>query len=183
MNPTATTPIQAQAERAAEEAKDRLPLGVLMARLGQETQARFRRALRPLELTAQHYIVLKQLEAIGAASQAVLADALGIDYSNLASVTAELNERGLIERYRHEEDRRRYVVELSERGVETIAQADAAIDEGEQGMLRTLGESDREQLWQLLRRVADAAELCPGTPVQRAEACAGEGDSAPAESA
>jgi DNA-binding MarR family transcriptional regulator len=171
---TTTTPTQSQAERAADEAKDRLPFGVLMARLGQETQARFRRALRPLELSAQHYIVLKQLEAVGAASQAVLADALGIDYSNLASVTAELNDRGLIERYRHEEDRRRYVVELSERGTEMIVQADEAINAGEQQMLGTLDSGEREQLWQLLRQVADAAELCPGTPVQQAEACAGD---------
>ena len=58
-----------------------------MARLGQESMARFRKALRPLDLTAQHYVVLKQLEAFGASSQAVLADALGLDYSNLATVT------------------------------------------------------------------------------------------------
>jgi DNA-binding MarR family transcriptional regulator len=171
---TTSTPTQDQVERAAEETKDRLPFGVLLARLGQESQARFRRGLRPLELTAQHYIVLKQLQVIGAASQAVLADALGLDYSNLASVTAELNERGLIERYRHESDRRRYVVELSERGQDALEQADSAINEGEEGLLSTLDEEQREQLWQLLRRVADAAELCPGTPVETAEACAGE---------
>ena len=46
--------------------------------------------------------MLKRLKAFGASSQAVLADALGLDYSNLATVTAELGDRGLIERYRHE---------------------------------------------------------------------------------
>ena len=175
---TTATPTQRQASKAAEETKDRLPFGVLLARLGQESQARFRRGLRPLDLTAQHYIVLKQLQVIGAASQAVLADALGLDYSNLASVTAELNERGLIERYRHESDRRRYVVELSERGTEALEQADQAIGEGEEGLLRTLEPDQREQLWLLLRRVADAAELCPGTPVETAAVCSGEDRSA-----
>ena len=76
--------------------------------------ARYRKSLKPLELNAQHFVVLKQLEAIGTSSQASLADALGLDYSNLATITGELADRGLIERYRHESDKRRYVVELSE---------------------------------------------------------------------
>jgi hypothetical protein len=36
-------------------------------------------------------------------------------------------------------------------------------------MLSSLGETEREQLWDLLRRMADALELCPAT---EAEACA-----------
>ena len=103
---------------------ERLPFGVLLARLGQESMARFRKALRPLELSAQQYVVLKQLQTMGAASQATLAESLGIDYSNLATVTAELHDAGLIERYRHENDRRRYVVELSGRGAEVVGKAE-----------------------------------------------------------
>ena len=136
--------------------------------------ARFRKALRPLDLSAQQFVVLKQVQAIGAASQATLADALGLDYSNLATVTAELSDPGLIERYRHESDRRRYVIELSERGAEVVAQADQAIAEGEEEMLSTLSEEERERFWVVLRQVADAADLCPGTPVEAAATCAGE---------
>ena len=152
----------------------RLPFGVLLARLGQESMARFRKALRPLDLSAQQFVVLKQVQATGAASQATLADALGLDYSNLATVTGELSDAGLIERYRHESDRRRYVIELSERGAEVCAQADQAIAEGEEGMLSTLSEEERERFWMVLRQVADAADLCPGTPVEDVAACAGE---------
>ena len=157
---TATTPAARDAER--------LPFGVLLARLGQEAMARFRKALRPLDLSAQHYVVLKQLEAFGASTQTTLADALGLDYSNLATVTAELHDRGLIERYRHESDRRRYVVELSTPGTELIAQADAAVAEGEEGMVRTLSEEERDRFWLLLREVGDAAQLCPNTPLPEA---------------
>jgi DNA-binding MarR family transcriptional regulator len=146
--------------RAADQ-DARLPYGLLLARLGQESVARFRRALKPLGLNTQQFFVLRQLQAIGAASQASLADALGLDYSNLATVTAELNDRGLIERYRHESDRRRYVVELSESGAALCAEASDAIGEAEQALLRTLDPSDREHLWDLLREVADAASLCP----------------------
>ena len=74
--------------QAPQTAADRIPYGLLLARLGQEATARFRRSLRPLNLGAQQFIVLKQLQVIGSCSQGELADALGIDYSNLASVTA-----------------------------------------------------------------------------------------------
>ena len=163
-----TTRHDSRSHRAAVRSEARrLPFGVLLARLGQEAMARFRKALRPLDLSAQQYVVLKQLQTFGAASQATLAEALGIDYSNLATVTAELSDRGLIERYRHESDRRRYVVELSERGTELVAEADAAVAEGEEGMVRTLAEEERERFWLMLREVADAAQLCPRTPVER----------------
>ena len=88
--------------RAQLDAAERMPYGLLLARLGQESVARFRRSLRPLNLGAQQFIVLKQLQAFGSCSQGELADALGIDYSNLAGVTGELYRRGLIERHRDE---------------------------------------------------------------------------------
>jgi MarR family transcriptional regulator, lower aerobic nicotinate degradation pathway regulator len=154
--------------RAGSTQVERIPYGLLLARLGQESVARFRRAVRPLNLGAQEFIVLKQLQAIGSCSQGALADALGIDYSNLAGVTGELYRRGLIARTRDEADRRRYVVELSEEGLQLLADADKAIVAGEEEMLAVLGEEEREQLWDLLRRMADSLELCP----TEAEACA-----------
>jgi DNA-binding MarR family transcriptional regulator len=147
---------------------ERIPYGLLLARLGQEATARFRRSVRPLNLGAQQFIVLKQLQALGACSQGQLADALGIDYSNLASVTGELYRRELIERSRDEADRRRYVVELTESGAQLLADADNAVGAGEEDMLSVLGEAERAQLWELLRRMADSLELCPST---EAEAC------------
>ncbi len=168
----ATTTTTSRRPSSNELERPRLPSGVLLARLGQESVARFRRALKPLDLSAQHYIVLKQLAVIGAASQASLADALGIDYSNLATVTAELADRDLIERYRHESDRRRYVVELSAAGAKLVEKADVAITESEEEMFRTLDGDDREHLARLLRDVADAASLCPSETATEAEACA-----------
>jgi MarR family transcriptional regulator, lower aerobic nicotinate degradation pathway regulator len=173
---TETTATSPSAEPAARivDGREQLPFGVLLARLGQESMARFRKALRPLEITAQQYVVLKQLQAFGTASQATLADALGLDYSNLATVTGELSDAGLIERYRHESDRRRYVIELSEQGSELVEKCDKELYEGEEEMLGNLSDADRERFWGLLREVADNANLCPSTPVENAAACAGE---------
>ena len=152
----------------AAASTERIPYGLLLARLGQEATARFRRSVRPLDLGAQQFIVLKQLQALGACSQGQLADALGIDYSNLASVTGELYRRELIERSRDESDRRRYVVELTASGRQLLADADTAVGVGEEDMLSVLDEAERDQLWELLRRIADSLALCP----TEAEACA-----------
>jgi len=157
-----------------QTAVERIPYGLLLARLGQESTARFRRSLRPLNVGAQQFIVLKQLQVFGSCSQGELADALGIDYSNLASVTGQLYGRGLIERHRDPADRRRYVVQLTVEGEQLLADADNAIQAGEEDMLNSLEDAEREQLWELLRRMADALELCPGNEVEAVEACAGE---------
>jgi MarR family transcriptional regulator, lower aerobic nicotinate degradation pathway regulator len=163
--------------QAQQSAVERIPYGLLLARLGQESTARFRRSLRPLNVGAQQFIVLKQLQVFGSCSQGELADALGIDYSNLASVTGQLYGRGLIERDRDPADRRRYVVQLTAEGVQLLADADNAIKAGEEDMLQSLEDGEREQLWELLRRMADALELCPGNEVEAVEACAGEDES------
>ena len=150
---------------------DRIPYGLLLARLGQESVARFRRSLRPLNLGAKQFIVLKQLQAFGSCSQGELADALGIDYSNLAGVTGQQYSRGLIERHRAPADRCLYVVELTDDGRQLLADGDRAVESGEEDMLNSLDQAEREQLWDLLRRMADALELCPGNEVEAVEAC------------
>jgi hypothetical protein len=45
-------------------------------------------------------------------------------------------------------------------------------------MLSTLDEAEREQLWDLLRRMADALELCPTSEVEVVEACLGDDEPA-----
>jgi DNA-binding MarR family transcriptional regulator len=165
---------------AAREAVERIPYGLLLARLGQESTARFRRSLRPLNLGAQQFIVLKQLQTMGPTSQTGLADALGIDYSNLASVCSELYGRGLIERRRDEADRRRYVVELTAEGTQLVADGDRAIGAGEDEMLSVLTDEDRERLWDSLRRIADSLQLCPSAPSD-AQVCVEDADAAQAD--
>ena len=146
---------------AAPDTAQRVPVGALLARLGQESNARLRRSLRPLDLRAQEFIALKQLELLGRCSQSELADAVGVDYSNLATLAGGLCDSGLIVRGRDGADRRRYVLELTAAGRRLVARADEAIAAGERELLGALEEGEREQLHALLQRVADGAELCP----------------------
>jgi DNA-binding MarR family transcriptional regulator len=140
---------------------EQVPMSTLLAGLGRDATARVRRAIRPLGLGAQQFLVLEQLQMLGEASQAELADALGIDRSNLAAIAAELADRGLVERTRHEVDRRRYVLRLGRAGERLLRRARGAIAVAENDLLGTLGDQEREQLYALLRRLADGVDLCP----------------------
>jgi len=140
---------------------DRLPYGLLLARLGHESTSRFRRSLKPLGLSPQEFMVLRQVEAIENASQTEIADALAIDYSNLATIAGGLCDRDLLMRTRDDADRRRYVLELTPEGKDLLVEGRDAILDGEEEMVSSLDEEQREQFWLLLRQVADGNQLCP----------------------
>ena len=144
-------------------------MSTLLAGLGREATARVRRAMRPLGLGAQQFVVMKQLQALGQTSQAELADALAIDRSNLAAIAADLAARDLVERTRHEVDRRRYVLRLSRAGEHLLRRTEGEMLLAESDLLAPLDQEQREQLYTLLRRLADGVELCP-TPDN--DACA-----------
>jgi DNA-binding MarR family transcriptional regulator len=145
----------------AATALDQVPMTTLLTGLGRDATARVRRAIRPLGLGAQQFMVLKQLQVAGQTSQAELADALGIDRSNLAVVVAELSDRGLVGRTRDEVDRRRYVLRLDRAGERLLRRADGAITAAEEELLAPLGREERGQLYALLRRLADGVDFCP----------------------
>jgi MarR family transcriptional regulator, lower aerobic nicotinate degradation pathway regulator len=146
---------------AGATASDEVPMSTLLAGLGREATARVRRAIRPLGLGAQQFLVISQLHALGEASQAELADALAIDPSNLAAIAADLCDRELVERTRHERDRRRYVLRLSRAGEQLLRRTEGAIAVAEADLLAPLDRRQREQLFILLRRLADGVDLCP----------------------
>ena len=135
-------------------------MSTLLAGLGRDATARVRRAIRPLGLGAQQFLVLEQLQRLGQASQAELADALGIDRSNLAAIAADLCDRGLAERTRDEGDRRRYVLRPSPAGERLLRRADGLIAAVQDDLLAPLDDRERERLYALLRRLADGVELC-----------------------
>lgn len=140
----------------------------LLAGLGREATGRVRRAMRPLGIGAQQFLLLEQLKLLGQTSQAELADALALDPSNLATVAADLADRGLVERNRDDVDRRRYVLRLSRAGEQLLSRTEGALAAAEDDLLTPLDGAQREQLYALLRRLADGVDLCPAA----GDACA-----------
>jgi DNA-binding MarR family transcriptional regulator len=139
---------------------EHVPMSTLLSGLGRDVTARVRRALRPLDLGAQQFLVLQQLEALGQPSQAELADRVGIDRSNLATIVAELCDRELVERTRDEGDRRRYVLRVAPAGRRLLRRTDGAVADAEDELLAPLDPEQREQLYALLRQLADGVDLC-----------------------
>jgi DNA-binding MarR family transcriptional regulator len=136
-------------------------MSTLLAGLGRDVTARVRRAMRPLGLGAQQFLVLEQLRVLGGTSQVELAEAVGIDPSNLATIVADLCDRGLALRTRHQTDRRRYALQLSPAGERLLRRADASISAAEDDLLATLDQQQRAELYGLLRQLADGVDLCP----------------------
>lgn len=113
--------------------------------------------LEAFGLRPRHLIALTILRDFGETGQADLAAALRVDRTNLVGLLNELEERGLIERRRSPQDRRRHTVTLTAKGRRQLAKAEFAMLAIEAEILAGLDEAERRQLHDLLRRAVGGA--------------------------
>jgi DNA-binding MarR family transcriptional regulator len=95
-------------------------------------------------------------------SQHALASLLGMVPSRLVSLLDELEQRGLVERRDHAEDRRVYAIHLTEKGSRIMAEIGRVARAHDDEMCGPLSDKEREILWSLLARIADDQSLTPG---------------------
>ncbi|MES4909238.1 MULTISPECIES: MarR family winged helix-turn-helix transcriptional regulator [unclassified Streptomyces] len=108
-------------------------------------------ALAPFGLDARELAVLAVLAAGRPLSQLEAARRLGVDRTTMVALVDALEGKGLVERRRSEEDRRRNVVELTERGGRARADAEDAREAAEREFLAPLGEKDAARLVKALQ--------------------------------
>jgi DNA-binding MarR family transcriptional regulator len=126
----------------------------LLKRLGFGVKERMMDAFEETGLSMYDHAILALLDEEPRETQAQIADALGYDRSHLVGVLDELEERGLIERRRDPDDRRRHLVNMTPAGQKALATLRAVVSRVNDEYLAPLSAAERKTLKTLLSRVA-----------------------------
>ena len=125
----------------------------LLYKVGWVLQGLFERAIEPFGLKGRHFLVLTMLAADGTLSQQEMSEAMSLDPNIMVSLVDDLEERGLAERRRNPEDRRRYVVSLTEEGRSVYEEARQTVEEVEASFFSVLSDEERERLGEIAGRL------------------------------
>jgi DNA-binding MarR family transcriptional regulator len=126
----------------------------LLARLGYGIKLRVIDELEEAGFTIYQYGVLALLGEGATETQGRIADVLGLDRSQLVGELDALEERGLIDRRRDPNDRRRHTVALTSTGKRQLVKLRAVVKRIEDSFLAPLDADARQQLHDTLLRVA-----------------------------
>jgi DNA-binding MarR family transcriptional regulator len=138
------------------------PLAFLIAQVGGHAAIRFGERLKRLKLAPPDAGILWKLSSKGGMSQKDLSATLGIHPSRLVAVLDALEARRLVERTPNEDDRRQYALHLTKKGREALAQIGKIAREHADSLLAALSAEKRDQLGELLQRIADEQGLTRG---------------------
>ncbi len=126
----------------------------LLARLGYAIKARVIDEFEQAGFSMYQYGVLATLGEGACETQAAIADVLGLDRSQLVHVLDDLEKRGLIERQRDPNDRRRHTVTLTSDGKRQLKKLRGLVSGIEDSVLEPLSEPARKSLHDALLTVA-----------------------------
>jgi MarR family transcriptional regulator, lower aerobic nicotinate degradation pathway regulator len=132
--------------------------GFLLSRMGIVATKQFSERLEELGLNTRMWGALNVLDAEGAITQHALGRCTGIDPSSMVATIDELERRGLVERRPHPTDRRAHALHITELGLQTLANGRKLAREAQDRLLAPLSTEEREQLHELLLRLALATD-------------------------
>ena len=136
----------------------RLP-GYIGYQVRQAQSAIFRdisRAIGELGVTPGEFSLLTMLEANPGLNSITLARLYRLDKATLSLSLKRLVGRGLIRTERNEQDRRYYALRLTPAGRKVLQRVTRRIEKQEQAMDAVLKPGEREQVLDLLQRIAGA---------------------------
>jgi DNA-binding MarR family transcriptional regulator len=128
--------------------------GFLLARLGLAFKTKTLERIGRDGFDLHHYSVLAILAEGARQTQGTIAASLALDPSRLVTLLDSLEERGLIERRRDPNDRRRHVVSITPAGKRHLERLRALSKEVEDEFLAPLDTEERDTLHSLLLRLA-----------------------------
>jgi DNA-binding MarR family transcriptional regulator len=108
-------------------------------------------ALAPFGIDGRELAVLAVLATEYPLSQLEAAGRLGIDRTTMVALIDTLEAKGLVERHRSAQDRRKNTVQLTSAGQDCLRQAERAREEMEHQFLSPLSHSDADRLVRALQ--------------------------------
>jgi DNA-binding MarR family transcriptional regulator len=139
--------------------------GYLISRMGMVAQKQFQERLDSLGLTTRMWGALNVLEAEGPITQHALCKGIDMDPSSMVATIDELEAQGLVERRRHPSDRRAHALHITDKGQQTLKRGRQLARESQERLLAPLDAGEREQLHDMLLRLALASLDVGGTPL------------------
>lgn len=132
-------------------------VGTLLDRTTRLLKAHFQRAFKSegIDLTPEQWVLLDHLQKIGTASQTQLANGTFKDAPTVSRIIDKLATKGLAERTRFPNDRRRYQVGLTERGQQVHDKLLPRVEELRVAAWRGLSEQDYQDLTRVLERIRE----------------------------
>ena len=124
--------------------------GSLIRRAQQRHAAEWARVVSTT-ITSVQFAALAFLASMPGASQRELGDALDVDRSTVADLSARLERNGLVVREQDQIDRRRNVLRLTPVGIDEVKRLRPLVDLLEQEMTRFLSKDEVADLQRLLR--------------------------------
>ena len=131
---------------------------VLLKRLGFNAKQHSFEEYEKAGLSPYHHAILAVLDEGVPDTQATIADSLGYDRGTLVGLLDELEEKGLVERKRDPDDRRRQLVSLTKEGKRALTKLRTLAARLEDEFLAPLDTEQREQLHALLLVLAGRHE-------------------------
>ena len=130
----------------------------LLKRLGFAAKERGMGAYEAEDVHPYHFAILLALDEGGHETQGAIADALGYDRGQLVGLLDEIEERGLIERRRDPNDRRRHLVQMTADGKRKLRRLRTLARGLEDDFLEPLTDAERAELHALLLKLAERHE-------------------------
>ena len=134
----------------------------LLAQLGAHAASQFAERLRVLELAPSDAGILRLLRMAAGLSQQELASKLQIHPSRLVAILDNLEKRGFVERRANPDDRRLYSLYLTKDGEEVLQKIGKVAREHQDALLSALSTEERDELANLLLKIADQQGLVRG---------------------
>ncbi|MDN5860678.1 MAG: MarR family transcriptional regulator [Pseudonocardia sp.] len=134
----------------------------LLAQLGALGARRFAERVAALDLTPPQTGLLRAVAVRPGQSQQDLARHLDTPPTRVVTLVDAMEERGALERRRNPSDRRLHAIHLTEAGRELLRDIGRVAGEHDDAMLAALEPAERDQLHDLLTRLAAAHGLTEG---------------------